>query len=159
MLKQFAATRTVSDPDALARAVFSELVRIAEGLGVPVERSGRPRDQHDAEGLFVRATADVPAHIIVDDVLPALSAARALAHELAHAVLHGGARTASEAQQEIEAEVVAFALLRAMGLDTLQSSLSYISQWATSDEDVFHAQPRATEACDLILARRHPRAF
>lgn len=152
-------TRTTPDPDVTARAVFSELARIAEALGIPVIRSSAPREQHRADGLFVRKTTRAAAHIVIDDALTILTAVKALAHELAHAVLHAGPQTISEAQQEIEAEVVAFALLRVMGIDTLRSSLDYIRQWAHCDEDVSRTQPRVAEACGLILARRHPRAF
>ncbi len=160
MLLQFdAPSRTVADPDALARAVFSELVRIADGFELAVVVSSRPSEEHDADAFFVRATSDAPAHIVVDDALRPLPAARALAHELAHAILHAEASSATEAQQEIEAELVAFALLRFMGLDTLGPSLDYVSRWATCDADVHHAQPRVTEACGAILARRLPRAF
>lgn len=152
------AARTVADPDVLSRAVFSELARIAEGLGIDVERSTRPGDDYGAEAFFVGARGDVAARIVVDVALRPLPAAHALAHELAHAVLHRDA-AGPRAAQEIEAEIVAFALLRFMGLDTLSSSLEYISRWASCDEDLHLTQPRVTQACETILARRCPRSF
>jgi len=151
--------RTMVDADALARAVFAELVRLADGFALAVVRSSRPREAHGADAYYVRPQQGRPALIVVDDELRPLPAARALAHELAHAILHAEADGVGEAQREIEAELVAFALLRSMGLDSLVESLDYVSQWATCDDDVVNAQPRVEEACGAILARRLPRAF
>lgn len=151
----FARFATQADPDALARAVFHELARIAEGLGVPVLRSDVPRRLHSADAIYVRATRLVPAHIVVDVALRGVAAAQALAHELAHAVLHADV-VATSPLQEVEAEVSAFAVLRFLGLDTLSSTLAYVSQWVGSDEDLQQASPRVADACTAILARRLP---
>ncbi len=58
---------------------------------------------------------------------------KTLAHELAHVILH--AEVKSRAEAELEAESVAFAVCRAIGVDSSGYSFGYLAAWAGGGEE------------------------
>jgi antirestriction protein ArdC len=87
------------------------------------------------------------------DVSPA-QAVKTLVHELAHALLHSEDRPKTPAIAEVEVESVAYIVCDALGLDSGDYSLPYVTRWAEgSAELVKQMAQRVTECARGILGK------
>lgn len=86
--------------------------------------------------------------------IPPADKAKVLLHEWAHALLHFEAPTLPRPVEELEAEAVAYAVGRKLGLDP-RDSADYILSWAGSgaQEHLEAVVPRVVRAAQEVLSR------
>lgn len=116
-----------------------------------------PRSEHDsrtARGCFVFGTGEIR---VFDDVGRAMQI-KTLVHEMAHAILHDHCDPHGRAEQEVEAESVAYVVCSALGLDTGDYSFGYVAHWAGGEDaakDVLASGERISRAAGRILDALH----
>lgn len=110
--------------------VYGRLLVVANSLGYTVE---------DATFTDTRngdCTYDLRRIRIAADRSP-VQRVKTLVHELAHAMLHEGFNNRELA--ELEAESVAYIVCQAVGLDSSEYSLGYVSVWAGGGDEAIAA--------------------
>ncbi|MFH1810576.1 MAG: ImmA/IrrE family metallo-endopeptidase [Pseudomonadota bacterium] len=121
-----------ADEDLMAQDLFNRLEAHAFKAGFCVE----VRHISGAANGYMDPSSRVLA---VEQDLPVLHRAKTLAHECAHMVLHADLDAKlehnSRSQQEVEAESVAFCLMKAFGLDSSLCSFGYVAGWSNGDPD------------------------
>ena len=75
---------------------------------------------------------------------------KTLAHELAHVLLHAAALqtgTLERARAEVEAESVAYLVCAGFGLDSMEYTLGYVTNWSDGDVDRVLATAVTVQRC------------
>jgi DNA primase len=148
-------TRDVDAPEAFADSV--EVLRnVALGLGpgVVVSVDVRPRQPGDhptAEGWYSRSTRSI---VIISGEKSRAQMFATLVHEIAHAILHDDGDHHARAENEIEAESVAFVVSKVLGLDVGCYSFGYVAHWAgqeDAEKAVLASGQRIVRAVNVIL--------
>lgn len=85
-----------------------------------------------AYGWYNQVTREI---VVIDGERSRLDMFHTLVHEVAHALLHGKGDHHAYAHCEVEAESVAFVVLKALGVDTGCFTFAYVSTWAGRDGD------------------------
>ncbi|HEY9263925.1 MAG TPA: ArdC-like ssDNA-binding domain-containing protein [Mycobacterium sp.] len=121
-------------PEAVAAAtLYSRLAELCEDLGFEVRESSIQR------GCNAVITMYDDRLIIIDNRLPLTERIEVLAHNYGHAALHGpddplSVKYADGAEHhglaEVEAEAVAYVLLKAHGIDSTMRSSEYLAGWS-----------------------------
>lgn len=119
--------------DAEGQELWASLVNVAEHHGFAVEVS-------DSQRSLASGYTNFGAHAIsVGEWLDTEERLAALAHELGHVMLHGpddrlgqlyGSSAEHRGLAEVEAESVAYTVLKAHGIDRGPQSSSYLAGWA-----------------------------
>ena len=161
-----------------------------ESLANVARRHGFELHLSDAQHGLASGFTDFAQHRIeVGAWMNAEDRAAVLAHELGHVMLHGpedetgklyGSSANHRGLAEIEAESVAYTVLRAHGIDRADQSALYLSGWAETviqvqrvafDQDMYSMHPtsradvaksvlgRVTAATKGILELTHPPGF
>jgi antirestriction protein ArdC len=123
-----------------------------DALAGQVEAEGFTLERGDcggANGTTNTSTRTVRVRADVDDA----QATKTLCHELAHIKLgHSGCITESRSRIEVEAESVAYVVLRARGASTDAYSFPYVAHWASGDpEKVLETAERVQRVARAIL--------
>lgn len=122
--------------DELFEGSVETLAKLARSLdGDPVsEVVIRSRTAFDSKayGWYNQVTREI---VVIDGERSRLDMFHTLVHEVAHALLHGKDDHHAYAHCEVEAESVAFVVLKALGVDTGCFSFAYVSTWAGRDGD------------------------
>lgn len=118
------------ESDAVATRLWAELEAVAVSLGFRVDVEHVPGEVNGFMSPNER-------RVVVDEDLPTLHRTKTLAHEVAHAVLHSGEglEHLPRDSKEVEAESVAFTVLKAYGLDASACSFGYVASWSAGDPD------------------------
>jgi hypothetical protein len=93
--------------------------------------------------------------IVVSDAIDGAQACKTLAHEVAHAILHADLDdyTRNRGRYEVEAESVAYIVLRAQGIQSDGYSFPYVAHWAEGNARlVSETGERVTSCARRILA-------
>lgn len=123
----------VVDPSVDHEKLWTSLVQIAGSRGFTVEVSA---SQHSLASGYTNFTS---SQISVGEWLTANDRLAVLAHELGHVMLHGpddvlgqlyGSSAEHRGLAEVEAESVAYTVLKAHGIDRGPQSSSYLAGWA-----------------------------
>ena len=118
-------------PEVQGSAPLAELVEMAKGLDCVHSVTLRPRNESDhteVHGWYVPRTQDI---VVITGVEKSeLQIFKTLVHEVAHAILHRDNDHHARAEQEVEAESVAYVVSKALGLETGAYSFSYVAHWA-----------------------------
>jgi antirestriction protein ArdC len=136
-------------PELLAgqapEGLWDALAHQVEAEGFTLERG----DCGGANGTTSLSTRTVRVHADVDDA----QATKTLCHELAHIKLgHSGCITEIRSRIEVEAESVAYVVMRARGASTEAYSFPYVAHWAAGDpEKVLETAERVQRASRAIL--------
>jgi antirestriction factor ArdC-like protein len=132
-------------------ALTEALMAVAQGKEIKVNL--------EAEGLGEVRGSSSNGSVKVRAGLSSLGAAKTLAHELAHEMLHWGPERSRDRHiVEMEAEAVAYTVLRHFGLEGTGSP-NYIALWQATREDLEGACERiAGTASELITAIEEVRA-
>lgn len=127
-------------PDDMASPKLGEITRLWDGLSAVARSARYAIVVSNAQAGLADGYTDHARHLIsVGSWLGAKDRVATLAHELAHASLHVpgdaiGALYGSSAEHrglaEIEAESVAYVVLRAHGIDRSEQSAAYLARWA-----------------------------
>ncbi len=104
-----------------ANSVYGRLLAFASAIGYSVE-DATFIDSRNGDCAYAERRIRIAA-----DRAP-VQRVKTLAHELAHAMLHEG--FGDRALAELEAESVAFIVCEAVGVDSAEYSLGYVSVWA-----------------------------
>lgn len=141
-------------PESLAAAtLYSRLGELCEDLGFEVRESSV---QHSLADGITRYNA---REIVVGDWLPMTERVAVLAHEYGHAVLHGpedplGAKYAHGSEHrglaEVEAEAVAYVLLKAHGIDSTVRSAEYLAGWSDAVREATAQGGDAPKRSDIV---------
>jgi antirestriction protein ArdC len=120
------------------RGMYDRLVKVAAGIGYPVEYADLGR----TDG----ATSDSPARIRINPNREPVHQVATLIHELAHATLHKGIDDyrVHRGRYELEAESVAYIVAGWFGIDTSTNSFGYVAGWASAED-----RDRTTEDADM----------
>jgi hypothetical protein len=130
--------------------VFAKFTAFAESLGFSVERpssleSGANGDTDHREGRIRVATNNADAQQV-----------KTLAHEMGHALLHDpegvSTRDMTQGLKELEAESVAYATCRALGMDTGEYSFGYVVGWAGGGEEALKGIKESTGRIQRAVA-------
>ena len=122
-----------ADPSLDQEALWTSLVEIATRRGFAVEVSD---SQHSLASGYTNFTSH---QISIGEWLEGDDRLAVLAHELGHVMLHGpddvlgqlyGSSTEHRGLAEVEAESVAYTVLKAHGIDRGPQSSSYLAGWA-----------------------------
>ncbi|WP_320536144.1 ArdC-like ssDNA-binding domain-containing protein [Pseudarthrobacter sp. IC2-21] len=174
---------TTDGPEADAAELWRSLSEVASRHGFRVDVT------HAQYGLTSGFTDFTQRRIQVGAWLDSEERSAVLAHELGHVLLHGpndevgrlyGSSADHRGLAEIEAESVAYTVLRAHGIDRGEQSALYLLGWADSvihtqrsafDQDMYSSHPtsrvdvaksvlgRVTGASKGILEITHPPGF
>jgi len=175
--------RTTDGPESDAAELWQSLSEVASRHGFRVDVTGA---QH---GLTSGFTDFTERRVQVGAWLGNEERAAVLAHELGHVLLHGpnddvgrlyGSSADHRGLAEVEAESVAYTVLRAHGIDRGEQSALYLLGWADSvirtqrsafEKDMYSSHPtsrvdvarsvlgRVTAATKGILEITHPQGF
>jgi len=139
-----------------------ELPQIGIVRGDPSQHAERLRRFASAQGIAIEYSKEIaPARGTSYGsrvlILPGQSAAEefsTLAHELAHELLHRGDRrgTTSKRVRETEAEVTAFVICHAVGLETCSAASDYIQLWNGDVQVLTESLDYIRQAASQILA-------
>jgi hypothetical protein len=130
--------------------VFVKLIAFAESLGFSVERpssleSGANGDTDHRDGRIRVATNNADAQQV-----------KTLAHEIGHALLHDpesiATRDVTRGLKELEAESVAYATCRALGMETGEYSFGYVVGWSGGGEDALKGIKASTGRIQRAVA-------
>jgi len=130
--------------------VFAKLTVFAESLGFSVERplsleSGANGDTDHREGRIRVATNNADAQQV-----------KTLAHEIGHALLHDpegvSTRDMTRGLKELEAESVAYATCRALGMETGEYSFGYVVGWSGGGADALQGIKASTGRIQRAVA-------
>lgn len=122
-----------AEPKVDQEALWTSLVEIAGSRGFAVEVSD---SQHALASGYTNFTSH---HISIGEWLEGDERLSVLAHELGHAMLHGpddvlgqlyGSSVEHRGLAEVEAESVAYTVLKAHGIERGPQSSSYLAGWA-----------------------------
>ena len=136
------------------------LPEFAQAGGEQGEYTGRLMQFAAEQGIKVEFSAPlVSAHgmsaggkILVRKGLPPAEEFSVLAHELAHELLHRDEdEPLSRTVRETEAEVVAFVVCQAVGLEAVNAAADYIRLYQGSKETLFESLQRIREAAVEII--------
>lgn len=134
-------------PDMRIRGAvdLESTVRAINSAIAPVELL--PTSHRRLQGFY-----DPEEHRIVLYAAPDAVRLHTLLHEAAHALLHRSREGADTAQVEREAELTAYLVGRALGLDGLdEASAYYLSRYTKEPAELFEALKRSTTAAVKIL--------
>lgn len=126
-------TDVAAEPEVEYQELWASLTGIADSRGFSVEVSDR---QHSLASGYTNFTAHL---ISIGEWLNGEDRLAVLAHELGHVMLHGpedvlgrlyGSSAEHRGLAEVEAESVAYTVLKAHGIDRGPQSSSYLAGWA-----------------------------
>jgi hypothetical protein len=119
------------------------------------------REEASTDGVWIRVRGGLDPH----------TRAARLAHEIAHVLLHfrpaagrpalveGPGGPPERRARELEAELTAFLLLAAAGLDPTAGSAAYLANWGASAGQVEAAFPRCLAAASRVLRECRRRRY
>jgi len=141
---------------AAPEGMWDELVRQAATAGFEVVCVDAIDGSDGANGMTSYAARRI--ELALEGRSPA-SLAKTLAHELAHVALHEGCSYLERREQlEVEAESVAFLVCAAFGLDAMDYSLGYVSNWSGGDPDVVLRTADTVRNCARVVVEQAGRA-
>lgn len=149
-------------PSDRAAELYSRLGELCEDIGFTVRESA---EQHSLSSGF---TNHNDHEIVLGNWLPLEDRVAILAHEYGHAVLHGptdplGASYAHGTEHrglaEVEAESVAYVILRAHDIDSTMRSAEYLAGWSDAVREATpllrktDAPPKRSDVVRSVLGR------
>lgn len=140
-------------PEILAGGAPEGLVESLSGQIISAGFAFRIAPPAEVEQIAGRAngvTDWLHRSVLVRSDLPPAQRAKTTAHELAHVLLHGPGKVAVFAcrdRLEVEAESVAYVVLRAVGLDPGAYSFPYVAHWANGDARLIAATGERVVGC------------